>query len=318
MSFKVIGIGEVLWDLLPAGKQLGGAPANFAYHAHALGASGSAITRIGNDPLGREILERFKQLGLPDKTVQVDDQSPTGTVTVTLSKDGVPHFTIHENVAWDRLQATKSALETVQDANAVCFGSLAQRNPISRAAIQGLVGAAPENALRIFDVNLRQSFHSPEIVEQSLRLANVLKLNDSELPIIAHMFATGGTTKAQIEELAKKFQLGLVALTRGSEGSLLFQEGRWSEQRPIPVQIVDTVGAGDSFTAALTLGLLHGMDLDEMHELAAKVAAYVCSQAGATPPLPLRLRNSFSKLNNDETVVISRPKLVRPEQSKSQ
>jgi fructokinase len=317
MSFKVIGIGEVLWDLLPAGKQLGGAPANFAYHAHALGASGSAITRIGEDTLGLEILARFKELGLPDKTVQVDDQSPTGTVTVTLSKEGVPHFTIHENVAWDRLHATKNALEMVQNADAVCFGSLAQRNPISHVAIQRLVGAAPEQALKIFDVNLRQSFYSPEIIEQSLCLASVFKLNDSELPIIAQMFATGRTAKAQIEELAVKFQLRLVALTRGSEGSLLFQDGLWSEQRPIPVKIVDTVGAGDSFTAALALGLLNGMDLDEMHELAAEIAAYVCSQAGATPLLPPSLRNRFSKLNNEETVVTSRPIPVRSEQLKS-
>jgi fructokinase len=293
MSFKIIGIGEVLWDLLPEGRQLGGAPANFAYHAHALGASASAVSRIGNDLLGHEILERFKQLGLSDTGVQIDPQSPTGTVTVDLSKEGVPHFTIHNNVAWDRLEATQSALDAVQNADAVCFGSLAQRNPISRSTIQRFARSAPGKALKVFDVNLRQHFYSSEIIQESLRLANVFKLNDTELPIIAEMFLNAQTPKGQIEELAEKFQLRLIALTRGSEGSLLFENGRWSQQRPIPVKIADTVGAGDAFTAALTLGVLNGMDLDESHQRAAEVAAFVCSQCGATPALPDRLRSAF-------------------------
>ena len=294
MSFKVIGIGEVLWDLLPTGPQLGGAPANFAYHAHALGAQAAVISRVGQDGLGREILERFKQMELPRETVQVDDQAPTGTVTVKLNGDGVPHFVIHENVAWDRLLVTKSALAAVGEADAVCFGSLAQRDPVTRAAIQRLVAAAPAGALRVFDINLRQKFYSREVIEQSLRLANVVKLNDGELPILAKMFALGKTPPPQIEALSKAFGLRGVALTRGGEGSLIYQQGRWSEQKSVAVSVVDTVGAGDSFTAALVMGLLDGGDLDEVHAFAAEVARYVCSCVGATPPLPERLREHFN------------------------
>jgi len=294
MSFKVIGIGEVLWDLLPAGRQLGGAPANFAFHANALGASASVITRVGDDPFGHEILQRFEEMQLPKETVQVDDEAPTGTVTVTLNENGVPHFVIHEHVAWDRMVVTNAALETIQKAEAVCFGSLAQRNPTSRAAIQQLVAAAPKDALRIFDINLRQKFYSREVIEQSLHLANVLKLNDSELPIVTAMLELGSSPREQIERLAQRFELRLVVLTRGADGSLIYQKGRWSEQPPQPVQIVDTVGAGDAFTAALTIGLLNQVDLDEVHAAAAEIAGYVCSRAGATPSLPQDFRNKFS------------------------
>ena len=294
MSFQVIGIGEVLWDLLPDGPQLGGAPANFAYHAHALGARASVISRIGADDYGRTILERFKQMGLPESPLQVDESAPTGTVMVSLNGNGIPHFVIHDNVSWDRLLVTKSALETVREANAVCFGSLAQRNATSRTSIQRLLSAAPADSLRVFDINLRQKFYSREIIEQSLRLANVVKLNDAELPIVAEMFELGKDRPQQIERLATAFGLRLVVLTCGPQGSVLFQDGRWSEQPTLPVKIVDTVGAGDSFTAALVMGLLNEMDLDEVHVAAAEVASYVCTQAGATPALPPGLRNKFS------------------------
>jgi len=290
MSFSVIGIGEVLWDLLPGGRQLGGAPANFAYHAHALGACGQVITRVGKDSLGREIFERFKHLGLPNQTVQVDEAFATGTVTVTLNGEGDPQYLINEDVAWDRLEATKPALEAVRTADAVCFGTLAQRNSVSREAIQRLVAAAPDTALRVFDSNLRQNFYSREIIEQSLQLANVLKLNETELPVLAKMFERGESPKQQMEWLAKCFKMRAVVLTRGAEGSVIYERGRWSEQTSQPVQVVDTVGAGDSFTAGLVLGLLHQMGLDEAHDFAAEVARYVCSCAGATPAMPDLLR----------------------------
>ena len=293
MSVKVIGIGEVLWDLLPAGPLLGGAPANVAFHAKSLGADARVVTRIGNDPLGRQILDRFVALGLPTDTVQVDDQAPTGTVSVTLSGNGVPHFVVHEGVAWDRLLATGTAVGAVQAADAICFGSLAQRDPVSRAAIQDLVAAAADRALRVFDINLRQNFYSREIIEESLGLSNVLKLNDGELPVLARMFALDGTPHQQMERLAKAFQLRCVALTRGAEGSLVYHDGRWSEHRPKPVQVVDTIGAGDAFTAGLVMGLLLGMDLHKAHVAASEVARHVCSQAGATPPMPERLRELF-------------------------
>lgn len=293
MSFKVVGIGEVLWDLFPDGPQLGGAPANFAYHAHALGARAMVLTRVGKDRFGNEILERFKAMELPLGAVQLDDDAPTGTVTVRLNGNGVPHFVIHENVAWDRLEITETAREAVSQANAVCFGTLAQRKPVSRETIQQLIGASPANALRVFDINLRQQFFSREVIEKSLVLANVVKLNDGELSILAEMFQLGATPQRQMEKLAQDFGLRLVALTRGPNGSLLYQLGRWSMQPPPPVQVVDTVGAGDSFTAALVMGLLAEMDLDAVHAAAAEVAGYVCSQAGATPALPPQFRKKF-------------------------
>lgn len=292
MSFKVIGIGEVLWDLLPSGPQLGGAPANFAYHAHALGAQSRVVTRVGNDEFGRSIRRRFEEMGIADGTVQMDDIAPTGTVAVELSDKGIPNYIIHENAAWDYLAVTPAALRAIREADAICFGSLAQRCRISRSAIQNLMTAAPADALRIFDINLRQNF-SGELIEQSLRLANILKLSDGELSILADLFSLTGSTRQQIEKLAQKFSLQLVALTRGSAGSLLFQAGQWSDCPSIPIKIVDTVGAGDAFTAALVLGLLQKLNLDEINTLADEVARYVCSCEGATPPLPQAIRDRF-------------------------
>jgi fructokinase len=296
MNLNVVGVGEVLWDLLLTGPQLGGAPANFAYHAHALGARAHVITRAGNDDYGREIIRRFQNMGLADATVQVDETAPTGTAKVVLSGDGLAHFTIQENVAWDYIAANREALAAASAADVICFGSLAQRCESSRTAIQHLVAAAPADALRVFDINLRQQFYSRDVIEKSLRLANVLKLNDDELPILAAMFSLGGSTKHKIERLAHTFELHVVALTRGPEGSLLFHKKgkRWSDCSSHPVQVIDTVGAGDSFTAVLVLGLLQKMDLDEINTLANKVARYVCSQAGATPSLPIEFARHFS------------------------
>jgi fructokinase len=293
MSFKIVGIGEVLWDLLPTGRELGGAPANFAYHAHALGARSQVITRVGNDQYGRDIIRRFQELGLPVEAVQEDESAPTGTVTVALSGSGIPEFSIHENAAWDRIVATREALAMVREADAVCFGCLAQRSEASRQAIQRLVAAAPATALRIFDINLRQHFYNREIIEHSLKLADVLKLNDSELPRIAEMFHLDGSVRHKIKILAQQFSLRVVALTCGPEGSLLYQDGFWSEHPAGQVEIKDTVGAGDSFTAALCLGLLGGMSLDEISAAANQVAAFVCGCAGATPQLPEQLHQQF-------------------------
>jgi len=298
MDFNVVGIGEVLWDLLLTGPQLGGAPANFAYHAHALGAEAQVITRVGNNDYGREIIRRFREMGLPDRTVQIDEAAPTGTAKVELSGNGLAHFTIQENVAWDYISTTPEALAAAREAHAICFGSLAQRSEPSRSTIQQLVAAAPADALRVFDINLRQQFYSRGLIERSLQLANVLKLNDDELLSLAEMFGLTGTTEHQVECLARTFRLRVVALTRGANGSLLYQkeknEARWSDCPSRPVKVVDTVGAGDSFTAALVLGLLRKMDLDEINTFANDVARYVCSQAGATPALPLEFARRFS------------------------
>jgi fructokinase len=297
MSFSVVGIGEVLWDLLPGGPQLGGAPANFACHARALGADASVVTRVGDDELGHRILDRFRKMCLPLNTVQVDPVAPTGTASVTLNPSGIPQFHLQENVAWDRLVVTEHLLNIVQTADAICFGTLAQRGVVSRSAIQRLLAVASADALRIFDVNLRGSFYSRDVIDQSLALANVLKLNSDELPILGEMFSIGGgTPRSQIQSLAKMFQLRIVALTCGEKGSLIYAEGVWSEQVPAPTPVVDTVGAGDSFTAALVMGLLAGMPLQDAHAFANEVSTFVCSQPGATPALPQAFRNRCQNL----------------------
>ncbi len=271
-----------MWDLLPTGPVLGGAPANFACHARALGADTTLVSRVGDDERGREILHHLDAKGLPLSAVQIDLQRPTGTVSVELAADGQPQYIIHEGVAWDAIEATDSALATAQAADAVCFGSLAQRAAISGESIQRLVSASKAGAWRVFDINLRQSFYSPELIESSLGLANVLKLNDAELPVLAEMFAIA----VDVEALAVRFDLRAVALTRGGTGSVLWSDGIRSEHPGIATTVRDTIGAGDSFTATLTLGLLAGHPLDRINDHANRVAAYVCSQSGATPPLP--------------------------------
>jgi fructokinase len=295
MSFAVVGVGEVLWDLLPAGPQLGGAPANFTYHVGVLGARALMVTRVGDDDLGRDVIARFETMNLPSETVQVDLTRSTGTVAVTLDEEGVANYTFAEDAAWDQLAATTDAMRAVSGAHAVCFGTLAQRSATSRQAIQRLVAAASPNALKIFDINLRLDFYSREVIEQSLRLANVLKLNDEELIVLTEMFSLRGNVRRRLEWLVRTFGLRTAVLTSGSLGSLIYHEGRWSEVSPKPLRVVDTVGAGDAFGAALTMGMLRGIDLDEVHAIAAEVARYVCSQSGATPAMPEAFRRQLSR-----------------------
>jgi len=289
----IVALGELLWDLLPAGPQLGGAPANFACHARALGADACLVSRVGDDSLGRGAVKALAALGLPTGTVAVDTASPTGTVDVLVEPDGQPRYQIHENVAWDGLVADSAAQEVASRADAICFGTLAQRSERSRSAIQSLLQIAPQSALRIFDVNLRQHYYTDTLVKESLERSNVIKVNDAELPKLAGMFHLTGDPRAQIRELAGRFNLRLVAYTRGPLGSLLYSGGAWSDLPGRKVTVVDTVGAGDAFTAALTVGLLAGRSLDLVHQGASEVAAFVCSRAGATPPLPDDLRARF-------------------------
>jgi fructokinase len=241
--------------------------------------------------LGRRVLKRFQKMNLPLKTVQLDPLAPTGTATVSLNESGIPQFHFQQNVAWDRLAVTQPLLDAIQGADAVCFGTLAQRDIVSREAIQGLLAAAPKEALRIFDVNLRDNFYSREVVERSLRLANGLKLNSDELAVLVEMFSIEEGVRRQIQSLAEMFQLKIVALTRGEKGSLIYAGGAWSEQLPKPTPVMDTVGAGDSFAAALVMGLLARMPLEDIHLLAGDLAAFVCSQPGATPALPEAFRD---------------------------
>jgi fructokinase len=286
MTHRILAVGEVLWDLLPAGKQLGGAPANFSYHCRSLGADARLVTRVGGDELGREVLGQFRLLGLPTESVQIDPVSPTGTVEVELATDGQPRFTIREDVAWDRIEADEAALASAAGAAAVCFGSLAQRSEPGRRAIRTLVSATRPGALRIFDVNLRPPFVDRGVIADSLGLANALKLNDQELPELAAMFGLPEGVRESMTGLASRFGLSLVALTRGAGGSLLLADGLWSDHPARPVEVRDTIGAGDSFTAALVVGRLAGRALDEINRHANEVAAFVCSRPGGTPTLP--------------------------------
>jgi len=290
--FSIVGLGEVLWDMLPAGPQLGGAPANFTCHARALGADATLISRVGTDELGREIITRLNALGVSTNGIVVDAQRPTGTVGVELDA-GQPRYIIHENVAWDFIEATPAALAAVCSADAVCFGTLAQRSETSRFAIRSLVSSAASDALRVCDINLRQHFYSQELIADSLALANVLKLNDAELPVLAALFGLSGDTRTQLAALARKFALRLVVLTRGAQGSVLFDGTNWSEHPGIDVLVKDTIGAGDSFTAATVLGYLSGWKLDRINAFANEVAAFVCSHPGATPSLPEAMREAF-------------------------
>lgn len=284
--FRVVGIGELLWDLLPTGARIGGAPANYAYHAGALGAEARTLSRVGNDALGWDLRTQLDAIGVSTQHVQVDATMPTGTVAVELDATGQPSYRIMANVAWDNLQVTPDAMMVVSAADALCFGTLAQRNVVARDAIRTLVAASPSGALRILDVNLRQHYFSPLLIEESLLLATVLKVNDVELPQLAAMFGLTGSDHAQMEQIAERWQLRAVALTRGEKGSALLTEHAWSEHRGIAVRVVDTIGAGDAFTAALTVGLLSGWALDDVNLQANRVAACVASQAGGTPVLP--------------------------------
>lgn len=291
--FRVVGIGELLWDLLPTGAQIGGAPANFSYHAGALGAEARAISRVGADALGRELISQLDVLGVSTQYVQVDDSLPTGTVAVEIDGAGQPHYHITAGVAWDHLQVTPDAMMVVSSTDAICFGTLAQRNVVARDAIRALVAASPYDALRILDVNLRQHYFSPALIDESLMLATVLKVNDVELPQLAAMFSLTGSEHAQMVQIAERWQLRAVALTRGDKGSALLTEHAWSEHPGVRVVVADTIGAGDAFTAAMTLGLLKGWSLDDVNAQANLVAAYVASQAGGTPALPADVSAAF-------------------------
>jgi len=285
-----IGLGEILWDLLPSGRQLGGAPANFAYHAQALGARGAVVSAVGADAPGAEILARLRGLEVDARYVAVDAAHPTGTVTVQLDAAGIPTYVIHEGVAWDHIPATPAALELAGRAAVTCFGTLAQRSPESRAAVHAFLAATPKASLRILDVNLRQSYYDVEVIRASLQAANILKLNDSEMPVLAKLLRLPADEERAITLLLRKFALRVIAVTRGAKGSTLYSAGAVSHHGGFPpAELADTVGAGDAFTAALAMGLIRGHDLDRINAGANRLAAHVCAHAGATPIVPRSL-----------------------------
>lgn len=273
----------MLWDLLPGGKELGGAPANFAYHAQMLGAKAAVVSCVGTDALGEEIVARLDRVKLDRSLVAVDPVHPTGAVSVTLDQHGVPNYVIHTDVAWDFIPWSSELGSAAARADAVCFGSLCQRSPVSRETVRRSLRATPADSLRVFDINLRQAFFDRDVVHESLELSNVLKLNDGELPTVAKLLGLSGDPLDTLQQLVLRYSLKLVALTRGSSGSVLCMEGRCSEHPGCSVDVVDTVGAGDAFTAAVVMGMLQGRDLDAINDSANRLGAYVCSQKGAMP-----------------------------------
>lgn len=285
-NYNIIGFGEVLWDMFPEGRQLGGAPANFVYHAHAMGAKGYLVSRVGEDVLGHEIFERLKDLGVDAENVSVDSEHPTGTVKVNVDEAGKPSYDITDDVAWDYIPFSAELAQLAKRADAVCFGTLCSRNEVSRTALLQFLDAATETTLRVFDINLRQQYYDSGLIASLLERADVFKLSDDELPVVANIFDMPDEADAAAEALARNFQLQVVALTRGGKGSTLYSRGTTSERPAVPGAVVDTVGAGDSFTAGLTVGLLRNWPLDEVNLFASKVATFVCGQAGATPALP--------------------------------
>lgn len=276
----IVGIGEILWDMLPTGKAPGGAPANFAYHAGRLGEEGWAVSAIGDDPLGHEILDIVEGKKLNNLIALTD--KPTGTVQVTLDDKGVPSYNIMEDVAWDNIPFTPEMESLARRADAVCFGSLVQRMG-SRDSVMKFLRATSPEALRVFDINLRQHYYSSEVIDASLKLSNILKINDEEIRIVADMFGLGADDTVACRSLAERYGLKLVILTKGAKGSEVITATESIPQEVGKVDVVDTVGAGDSFTAAFVVAYLRGASLGEAQRLANKRAAYVCSRKGAMP-----------------------------------
>jgi fructokinase len=279
----IIGLGELLWDMLPSGRRCGGAPANFAYHANRLGAKASIASSVGNDSLGHELLQWLDLLQLERKYVAIDSLHPTGTVNVALDQCGKPTYSILEAVAWDYIPWTPSLMELASHADAICFGSLAQRSPVSQSTIQQAIAAASEHCLKVFDVNVRQNYAKPEVLLAGLTAANVLKLNEEELPVLARLLSIEGDELFVLLELVKRFHLKLAVLTKGEQGSILMSDGECSQHPGIQTDVVDTVGAGDAFTAAVVVGLLQGQSLEEINDRANKHASSVCRHQGAIP-----------------------------------
>ena len=281
----VVGLGEALWDVLPEGKKLGGAPANFAFHAGQFGLNSIAVSALGEDNLAEETIQQLEEKNLQYCMPRVP--YPTGTVQVTLDNEGIPTYDIKENVAWDNIPFNDDVKAIAENTRAVCWGSLAQRNVVSRDSIYKLLDATPKDCMKIFDINLRQNFYTKEVICESMKRCNILKINDEELVLIGRMFGYPGL---DIENkcwlILGKYDLDMLVLTCGTNGSYVFTPGSMSYQPTPKVEVADTVGAGDSFTGTFCASILAGKPVTEAHKLAVSVSAYVCTQNGAMPILP--------------------------------
>ena len=283
----VVGMGEALWDVLPEGKKIGGALANFAYHVSQFGLPSRVVSAVGEDKLGSEILDNFREKKLNCMIEQVP--YPTGTVQVELDSEGVPCYDIKEGVAWDNIPYTNALEGLARCTRAVCFGSLAQRSVVSRETINRFLDVMPvtDETLKIFDVNLRQGFYTKEILCNSFQKCNILKINDEELVTVSRMFGYPGIDlQDKCWILLAKYNLKMLILTCGVNGSYVFTPGKVSFVETPKVEVADTVGAGDSFTATFVAALLKGMSITEAHRLAVDVSAFVCTQNGAMPVIP--------------------------------
>ena len=292
MKRYIVGLGEALWDVLPEGKKLGGAPANFAYHAgQFLGSDNTiAISALGEDALGAETIQALREHHLNYLMPFVP--YPTGTVQVTLTGDGIPTYDIKENVAWDNIPYTEEMEDIAKNARAVCFGSLAQRNIVSSENIRKFLDATPEDCIKICDINLRQQFYSKEILEDSFCICDILKINDEELVVVSRMFGYDGLDmRGTCEKIVQDYHLKMLVLTCGTNGSYVFtDDGLTSFQDTPKVEVADTVGAGDSFTGSFCASIINGLPVQEAHKIAVRVSAFVCTQNGAMPVIPDELK----------------------------
>ena len=303
----ILGIGELLWDVLPDGVRLGGAPANFAVMAGRLGNRAAILSRIGRDDLGRQAIDRLKSMPVETNLIQVDATHETGRVRVSFEGDE-PHYTIHKPAAWDFLELSEEWIKLIERADAICFGTLAQRDPKSRQTIQSLVAQTSAACVRVFDVNLRAPFYSAEVIMESLELASVVKLNDAELPLVHDLLELdlnaapmdgphAGTDLIRLAAerlLARYPTLQMVAITRGARGSLIVTRDEWNGHRGFPVKFADGIGAGDAFTAALIHYMLRGAGLATLNEAANRWGSWIASQSGAMPALPDSARDAIA------------------------
>lgn len=303
MKYKIVAIGEVLWDMLPHGRQVGGAPGNFAFHCSQLGAETSIISAVGKDFLGRELLQYYEEIGLNTDLIEVVADSPTGTVGVDFQK-GEPVYSIQENVAWDRITARRTHVERIAEADVLYYGSLVTRTAGVREAVCTLIDTAPKHVLRVLDINLRAPFYSREMLLPLLERTNILKLSGEEIALLSEMLHGPKTRpERQAEWLCRTFDYRLIALTLGERGAILFSPDGCSHYSSPAVQVVDTVGAGDSFTAQTVIGWLSHFSLEKINRLANELAAFVCTRSGGTPKHETRSSRAHQRCEPVETRV---------------